>query len=251
MARIRTIKPDFFKNEQLSELEPMNRLLFIGLWTQADREGKLEDRPKRLKVEIFPYDEFDINKALFELQSVGLLIRYVVKVHDIENYFIKILTFEKHQQPNIKEAKSTIPEPENCKTLYKHSAYTVQASQERKGTGRERKGKEGDRGGKIFSPPIFNDLVDYFFLKKENDWPAEKIQSEAQKFIDHYTSNGWKVGKNKMTVWKAAASGWINRDKEFTQNKKNYNGPKNGSAIETIGTTAVEYYKSKYGDIDN
>ncbi len=66
MARIRTIKPQFFLNEELAELPAMVRLLFIGLWTQADREGRLLDRPKRLKAEIFPYDNFDVEKGLHQ-----------------------------------------------------------------------------------------------------------------------------------------------------------------------------------------
>ena len=54
MARARNIKPAFFKNETLVELPVETRLLFIGLWTLADREGRLEDRPKRIKMEIYP-----------------------------------------------------------------------------------------------------------------------------------------------------------------------------------------------------
>jgi hypothetical protein len=50
MARARNIKPAFFKNEQLVELGMSTRLLFIGLWCLADREGRLEDRPKRIKM---------------------------------------------------------------------------------------------------------------------------------------------------------------------------------------------------------
>ena len=49
MARARNIKPGFFKNEFLAEMPCEVRLLFIGLWTLADREGRLEDRPKRIK----------------------------------------------------------------------------------------------------------------------------------------------------------------------------------------------------------
>jgi len=46
MARTRSIKPAFFANEHLAELSAGTRLLFIGLWTIADKNGKLEDRPK-------------------------------------------------------------------------------------------------------------------------------------------------------------------------------------------------------------
>ena len=50
MSRARNIKPAFFKNELLAELDAFDRLLFIGLWCLADREGRTEDRPKRIKM---------------------------------------------------------------------------------------------------------------------------------------------------------------------------------------------------------
>ncbi len=57
MARARNIKPGLFKNEILGVAEPIYTLLFEGLWLLADREGRLEDRPLRIKAEIFPYRE--------------------------------------------------------------------------------------------------------------------------------------------------------------------------------------------------
>lgn len=57
MARSRNIKPAFFFNEQLAEVAPLGRLLFIGLWTIADREGRLEDRPRKIKAEVLAYDD--------------------------------------------------------------------------------------------------------------------------------------------------------------------------------------------------
>lgn len=156
MARIRTIKPEFFKNEDLSDLSPIHRLLFIGLWTQADREGKLEDRPKRLKIEIFPYDDFDMDEGLNMLQEKGFLVRYNPggNVNDTSTMqapykhgakkYIKILTFSKHQQPNVKEAASSIPEPVFSSAPYEHGVSTVLASQEGKGKEGKGKGKEGN-----------------------------------------------------------------------------------------------------------
>jgi len=56
MARTRSIKPSFFKNEYLAECEPMARLLFIGLWTLADSHGRMEFRPMRFKADVFQYE---------------------------------------------------------------------------------------------------------------------------------------------------------------------------------------------------
>lgn len=107
MSRARNLKPAFFKNEQLAELPFEYRLLFEGLWCLADRCGRLEDRPKRIKAEVFPYDDVDTDKGLSELQRVGMILRYSVN----ETAYIQILTFEKHQNPHCKEADSTIPAP--------------------------------------------------------------------------------------------------------------------------------------------
>ena len=117
MARARNIKPSFFINEELVELSFSTRLLFIGLWTVADREGRLEDKPKKIKMALFPADDLDVNSALNELQNSGFISRY-----NIDNVqYIQILAFSKHQNPHIKEPASTIPAP--CK----HSASTVPA----------------------------------------------------------------------------------------------------------------------------
>ena len=105
--RARNLKPGFFKNEVLAELDPLGRLLFVGLWCLADREGRLEDRPKRIKAEVLPYDSCDVNKFLSELAEFGFILRYKANG---QNY-IQIANFTKHQSPHIKEAASTIPAP--------------------------------------------------------------------------------------------------------------------------------------------
>lgn len=116
MARARNIKPGFFANEDLVELPFSTRLLFIGLWTLADREGRLEDRPKRIKMALFPADNLDVEEALSALADTGFLVRYE---HDGERY-IQVTSFAKHQNPHRDEKASTIPAP--CK----HGASTVQ-----------------------------------------------------------------------------------------------------------------------------
>jgi hypothetical protein len=62
MARARNIKPGFFANDVLAEIDPLGRLLFAGLWTIADREGRLEDRIKKIKAQILPYDDCDCDQ---------------------------------------------------------------------------------------------------------------------------------------------------------------------------------------------
>ncbi len=116
MARARNIKPGFFKNETLAECSPLARLLFAGLWCLADREGRLEDRPKRIRAEILPYDDGSVDDMLGELHDAGFILRY----HVGNERFIQVLNFTKHQNPHCRESGSTIPAPGE------HSACTVQ-----------------------------------------------------------------------------------------------------------------------------
>lgn len=106
MARARNIKPGFFRNEILAELDPLARLLFAGLWTIADRAGRLEDRPKRIKADVLPYDDdVDIDVLLNALGEKSFIARYK---HGTARY-IQILNFNRHQNPHKNEADSVIP----------------------------------------------------------------------------------------------------------------------------------------------
>lgn len=123
MARARVIKPGFFLNEDLAELPMAARLLFAGLWTLADRAGRLEDRPRKIKAELLPYDDCDVDALLDQLAGRGFIIRY-----EAGGRFIQVTNFSKHQSPHIKEAASTIPAPEQSEGAPdKHRASTVQA----------------------------------------------------------------------------------------------------------------------------
>lgn len=105
--RIRAIKPGYFKSEELAELPPLYRIAFAGLWCCADRDGRIEDRPKRLKAEILPYDEVDFEVVLDTLSARGFIERYVVKSQSL----IRIPNWHKHQHPRPDEGKSTLPGP--------------------------------------------------------------------------------------------------------------------------------------------
>ena len=120
MARARNIKPGFFTNDVLGELPALARLLFAGLWTLCDREGRLEDRPKKIKAEVLPYDECDADALLSMLADKGFILRYWVA----GTRLIQVTNWSKHQNPHVKEAASSLPAPDE------HGASTVQAPDE-------------------------------------------------------------------------------------------------------------------------
>lgn len=106
MARARNIKPSIFKNEVLGVLDPLITLLFESLWCLADREGRLEDRPLRIKAETFPYREgLDVNGYLTVLEQNEFIVRYEVG----GQRYIQVVNFEKHQSPHKTEKASEIP----------------------------------------------------------------------------------------------------------------------------------------------
>ena len=109
MARARNIKPGFWRNEALVELPFQARLLFIGLWNIADREGRLENRPKKIKMEIFPGDDVDVSLEITRLSEAGLVMVYRAENVDC----IEVINFKKHQNPHHREPSSELPPPDN------------------------------------------------------------------------------------------------------------------------------------------
>jgi hypothetical protein len=105
MARIRSIKPAFFTSEDTCGLSPLARLLFLGLLTEADRDGRLEDRPRQLKRRVLPDDDCNVDALLAELAARSLIARYAV--NDV--HVVQVINFDKHQRPHPKEPSSGLP----------------------------------------------------------------------------------------------------------------------------------------------
>jgi hypothetical protein len=117
VARARNLKPGFFRNADLVELPFEARLMFAGLWTIADREGRMEDRPKQIKMEIFPADTIECDALLNMLQSAGMIERYSVE----NKSYIQVVNFTKHQNPHHMEAPSEIPPMDGTENKFNHS----------------------------------------------------------------------------------------------------------------------------------
>ena len=147
-SRIRTIKPDFFKHERLFDAEMESglplRLSFIGLWTQCDREGRFEWRPRMLKAEILPYDDIDFSRVLDALATRGFVVKYASD----DREYGHIPSWHRHQVVNNRETPSKIPEPPEI--IIEHDASSTRAARvtethmhaQAEGKGREGKGRE-------------------------------------------------------------------------------------------------------------
>jgi len=188
--RIRYLKPSFFLNEILAELPFETRLVYTGLWCCADKLGRLEDRPRKLKAEIVPYDDTDIEKQLSLLAGKKFIIRY--EVEGIK--YIQVEKWDKHQKVHHTEKDSEIP-----------PIPPLNGESKGKGKGKEGKGKrETPNGEKHVKQPLFelfNEIESKFdkeelLLKKEflsywtekskgglkERWEMEKVFDVAKRF---------------------------------------------------------------------
>jgi hypothetical protein len=226
MARIRTIKPEFFDDPDIGRLSPLAALFFIGLWTQADRAGRLIEEPSRLKHRLCPYWPSDAGPLIDELVEGGFVIRY--RDGDGRN-LLQIRCFEKHQRPHPKEANSEFPEP----AVKKH--------------GKPRKnilskvdlGREGDLGSGNGSPtvpaknppdPRVKAFLTWFqaeyktrrngaeyFVRWPKDapvvkrllttYPPERLQRHAKILLT--TDDGWIDGTDRGVGILAAKINWL------------------------------------------
>ncbi|WP_431860070.1 hypothetical protein [Azospirillum sp.] len=148
MARIRTIKPDFFTSEDIVLLSPLARILFIATWCEADREGRLRWRPLTLKMRYLPADNCDIDELCDELIRRKVIVLYEVRGET----FAHIPSFLKHQIINNRESKTTLPPPpavdDACGTRGDRdndAKVTPLVGNGREGKGRERKESNTDR----------------------------------------------------------------------------------------------------------
>lgn len=207
--RSRNIKVGFFRNEELVEVSPLGRLLFIGLWCLADRKGLLEDRPKKIKLEVIPYDVVDCNKLLQELHTHGLISRYSVNG---KNY-IAIPKFLRHQRPHQNEKSSELPSPKlatkvtsACDQGLPHSALNPDVLNPDVLNPEKR-----IKGGKP-PPECPHKKIIGLYLKILPEMPEVKIWNDDQ---ESWLRTRWKEDKSRQSLdwWKKFFS-WI-RESDF------------------------------------
>ncbi len=153
MARIRTIKPEFWEDEKLAKLPVYARLLFIGTWNFADDNGVLLANSVLMKSHIFPYEDIEISTIsewIDMLVENGMLMRTTYNGKD----YLVIRKFLIHQKINRKSIRINIPLPVVLQVIDEynkiHGVLTEPSLQEREqgigkrndGTGMEEEMKE-------------------------------------------------------------------------------------------------------------
>lgn len=196
MARSRNIKPGFFKNEYLAECDPLARILFAGLWCQADSKGCLEYRPKRIKIECLPYDDCDIEKLLEDLCTARFIQFYEVD----ERIYIAIPKFLDHQNPHKNESAGKIPEPPKAlqnKALTNNPVIT----------GQEPECSTSDPADSLLLIPDSLNLIPSN-CSEVNKSPAEQEPSEfVFPVVGQQTSKEWALPLSKIAEYEEAFPG--------------------------------------------
>jgi len=208
LARIRTVKPDFFRHEKLQDLEAENpakcpMLVFAGLWGHCDKAGRFLWRPRTLKLDILPFLPFDMAETLGLLVSAGFIERYAVDGVD----YAWIPSFEDHQRINGKESQ----EPEKYPEPPEKQAGSVGEATET--TGREGKGREGkgvvDQLSLVASPlgPILPSNIPYseiiaLYNRIMTGLPKVKEKTQKRRLL---IRAAWTASKRRQTLkfWEA------------------------------------------------
>ena len=225
--RIRSIKPEFWRSPDVSELCIEDRLLFVGLWSYVDDNGVGQDRVSTICADLFADDLSRdpretlarVSEGLERLSEAGRIIRYTVEKRD----YLSIVNWEKHQRID-KPNKPRYPAPTSGNAQFRETlAESSRHSREipAPGTGEQR-----NRGTEV--PPVVPQTGDE--PKKPtprktripDDWQpndthrqkaAEQgidLEAEAEKFRDHAIANG-----KTFADWSRGFHTWLNNAKRF------------------------------------
>lgn len=189
------MKPEFFQHEDLYDLEAGSglpvRVAFAGLWTQADREGRFQWRPRKLKVNILPYDDVDFSRVLDALWTRGFIEKYESE----GAYYGWIPSFTSHQVLNNRERDSELPDPHECCILTRAPRVDDACPTPGKRKGKEGKGREQGREGDIVrqAAPNGGARFDEFWAlyprqrdkkKAREIWKRRKLAQQADVICD-------------------------------------------------------------------
>jgi len=196
MARIRTIKPEFWVDDRMVDLQPVIRLLFIGLWNFVDDWGLIEFKPKRIKMQVFPADNWDVAPMLDDLISAERLR----VVDSDQGPLLYVVNWTRHQVVNRPRDSRFTGLPADI-SVSAHGAVTVDPVLK----GKEGKGKEGN--GRETTIPTDFPITDALRDWSKETVPSVNITLEHDAFCD-YWSVGAGTGKTKKS-WDLTWKSWM------------------------------------------
>lgn len=199
MARIRTIKPEFWTSEQIVECSTSARLLFIGLWNFCDDGGVHPASIPRLKMEVLPGDAItfeEVGNMVTELRKAGLLIPFE---HEGTAYwYVSGWHHQKIDRPTMKH-----PGPLNEKNRVQISTSSRRALDELSPPGREGKGRES-KGMDITPQTPQGDVARGTNEQKRSSKRKPKPPTYSEAFLAFWSTypprNGVKTGKPGAAV---------------------------------------------------
>lgn len=239
MARIRTIKPDYWEDEKVGKLPIPCRLLFIGCWNFADDFGIIKGSPTLLKSQIFPYDEnlrvSEIKKWIDALVDARMLVPII---HAEESYYL-IRTFRSHQvldkrydksyieKGELKELINNALEKYNVNTTSSRSNDDVKTAEEmEKEMESKKESPNGDKKEPLFQKTQF---------EKFNHWITENTPN-VLKLQKQITEEEFKKIKEKYQY---------NQIIEILLNMENYKELK--KKYTSVYLTFLKWAKKEYG----
>lgn len=178
-----------------SELTPNAKLLYGEITSLCDREGYCWATNNYFS-KLYKTSDKTITRNLNLLEQKGYINIFYHLKGAIKQRFITMdknvfertkMSFDEGQKCPINNISNNIKEINNNKLLFTK---------------------------KKFIKPTLEEVRQYCLERKN------KI--DAEKFIDYYESNGWKVGRNSMKDWKAAIRTWESNAKEKQTNVKSY-----------------------------
>lgn len=209
MARIRNIKPSFFRHEELQQLEVDHpgkyiMLVFIGLWGHCDSNGNFEFKPKTLKLDILPFIEFDMADTLKILLDNKFFETYEVK----GRVYGSIPTFNTHQRLSGKEVKEGVKFPVN------EERSTCEAPVKPPGAQERSTGKEYRKGVTQISLKLHTFKNSEFFQKQKFLEALKQVTGLPKNVNGEYYYKRACKGNYQYKDWIEAVSEWILQDEK-------------------------------------
>ena len=208
MARKRMIDPNMWQSEDFSHLTPLAKIVFVGMISNADDEGRGRAKPVYLKSILFPYDDAlraaDIEKSLQEISaylSVTLYDHDGNKYYQLDNWH-KWQKIDRPQKSQISPPNNTVGDDSSNdrRTLDDESLLIEENTKEEEKT-EENVKRAGAHERKPFSPPTLEEVCEYCKQRKNNVDP--------DRFWDYFNESGWIDSQgNPVRNWKQKVITW-------------------------------------------